>query len=412
MSNQVTPFQQAQERETLQSLLRQDAYRKRFEQVLSDRAPQFISSIMSIGATMPDVEPRSILASAVIAASLDLSIDKNLGQAWIIPYRKGDRKLAQFQLGSRGITQLALRSACYERMNAKPVNAEALNGYDAVGEPVIDWNKLDETKDPIGYVFAFKLNTGFVKTCYWSKAKVEAHAKRYSQAYRAGYDTPWKTHFTEMALKTIIANELRHWGILSIQMQRGFSEDQGMHTDIDTEVQFPDVSDEITGPKFEAPAKAEEKELADAGLAPQQWPAENPAQTQTAEKVKRTRRAPASAPSQPAAPTAPAVGSTPAAAPSPAPVETQQTVHQAAQEAARAPVAGSLFSQPYNDLRNCMTQSQITDEELITLCRHRGVMTEQQDELLQLSDATIADMVTNWTMVAGQIRQDRRRKTQ
>ncbi len=395
MSNQLTPFEAAKQPETLQSLLRQDAYRKRFEQVLADRAPQFISSIMSIGATMPDVEPRSILASAVIAASLDLSIDKNLGQAWIIPFRKGDRKLAQFVLGTRGITQLAHRSAAYERMNAKPVNAEALNGYDSVGEPVIDWSKLDETKEPIGYVFTFKLKTGFLKTCYWSKAKMEKHAQRYSQAYRAGYDTPWKSHFTEMAIKTIIANELRHWGILSIEMQRGFSEDQGMHTDIDTEVQFPDVSDGISTPKFEKTVepKENEKELSDAGLAPAQSPAENPP-TQPAEKVKRTRRAPASA--SPQAPEAPA--------PEPA----QTTAPQADPPAPVAAVAGSLFSQPYNDLRNCMAQSQITDEELIALCRHRGVMSEQQEEIIQLSDSAIADLVNNWTLVAGQIRQDRR----
>ncbi len=391
MSNQqVTPFEAARQPETLNSLLQKDAYRKRFEQVLIDRAPQFISSILSIGATMPDVEPRSILASAIIAASLNLSIDKTLGQAWIIPFRKGDRKLAQFIIGSRGITQLALRSAAYERMNAKPVNVEALNGYDSVGEPVIDWNKLDETKEPIGYVFAFKLTNGFTKTCYWSKAKVEAHAKRYSQAYRAGYETPWKTHFTEMAIKTIVANELRHWGILSIEMQKGFSEDQGMHTDIDTEVEFPEAADDISRPKFEQ--KEEAKELAAAGLAPAEPPVEPP-------PAKRKRAA---------KPTVPGPGSDLPAEGAPPATPTAPAPSMSAVPPAGTNPFGALVSEPYNRLKENMEASGITEAEVMALCKRHGLMTEDQVELLQLSDAKLKDLVERWPAVAGQIRIDRR----
>jgi len=351
---------------------------------------------------MPDVEPRSILASAIIAASLDLSIDKNLGQAWIIPYRKGDRKLAQFQLGTRGITQLAHRSAAYERMNAKPVNSEALNGYDSVGEPVIDWSKLDETKEPVGYVFTFKLKTGFIKTCYWTKAKMEAHAKRYSPAYRAGYDTPWKTHFTEMAIKTIIANELRHWGILSIEMQKGFTEDQGMHADIDAPLEFPEAADEIAKPKFDAPSTnaAEEKQLAAAGLAPEQPPTQPPQKPKRAKKVEAPTVGPPAAASPTPSPTTLSIANVPAQPPAPLP----------AQAPVPGPATETLFqSEAYRQLRNCMTSSGVTDAEVIHLCRHRGVMTPHQEELLQLSDAMLTDLVNNWTIVAGQIRQDRKR---
>ena len=400
MSNQVTPFEAARQPETLQSLLRQDAYRKRFEQVLSDRAPQFISSILSLGATMPDVEPRSILASAAIAASLNLPIDKNLGFAWIIPYRKGDRKLASYQMGYKGYIQLALRTSQYARMNAKTVNAEALNGYDNVGEPVIDWTKLDETKPVVGYVFAFRLVNGFTKTAFWTKSKVEAHAKRYSQSYRGGYDSPWKSDFDAMALKTVISNELRHWGILSVEMQSALVEDQGVHVDVDSEVIYPEPGDDISRPKFETTAepKAEEKELAAQGLAPAQAP-EQPAKRGRPKKTdvaKQTQSSatPESPPTQPAP--QPAAAS-PAAAGTAAQVES-------------APARADLFeSDAYKQLRTCMTQSGITDAELILLCRQRGLMTEQHVELLQLSDAALTDLVDLWTTVAGQIRVERRK---
>jgi hypothetical protein len=44
-----------------------------------------------------------------------------------------------------------------------------------------------------------------------------------------------------MALKTVIANELRKWGILSVQMVKAIQSDQGVVTDVDSEVTFPDV---------------------------------------------------------------------------------------------------------------------------------------------------------------------------
>lgn len=382
MSNQqVTPFEAARQPETLQSLLRQESYQKRFQQVLGERAGQFIGSIMSIGATMPDVEPRSILASAAIAAALDLPIDKNLGFAWIIPYRKGDRKMAQFQIGYKGYIQLALRTSQYSRMNAQLINAEALGGFDSVGEPIIDWAKLDDSKPAIGYAFAFRLVNGFVKTEYWSKEKVEAHAKRYSQSFRGPYDSPWKSNFDAMGLKTVIANTLRHWGILSVEMQSAMKEDQGVRIDVDTDVMYPDNTDVISGPKFDA----DEKQLADAGLAPADPPAEQPKRT------RQRRESPTPAPTEPPAQTsAPAAPQT-----SEAPVPTTQP-------------ANPLESEAYKQLRQCMTQSGITDAELINLCRTRGMMVGME-ELAQLNDAVLLDLVDKWTMVAGQVRLERRK---
>lgn len=418
MSNttQVAPFEAARQApETLQSLLRQDAYRKRFEQVLGERAGQFIGSIMSVGATMPDVEPRSILASAAIAAALDLPIDRNLGFAWIVPYRKGDRKLAQYQMGYRGYIQLALRTAAYARMNAKPINAEALNGYDTVGEPVIDWSKLDETKPEVGYVFAFQLTSGFIKTAYWPKTKVEEHARRYSQAYRGGYESPWKTHFTQMALKTVIANELRHWGILSVQTQTALREDQGMHVDVDSEVVFPAEEDSITRPKFESDGKEEKAEAA-AGLAPQ-------ASAPDAEQPKRTRQrreaAPATTTAAPQQSPTPASQEPPAKTSAPAAQSEAQPPDKSAEAQAPAPttqtatasptVTGGLFeTENYKQIRQLMERSQITDAELIYLCQSQKIMTDQQTKLDQLSEDTLGDLITSWPAVAGQIRINRR----
>lgn len=157
---------------------------------------------------------------------------------------------------------------------------------------------------------------------------------------------------------------------------------------------------EISRPKFETTAepKSDEKELAAQGLAPAQAP-EQPAKRGRPKKTdvaKQTQSSatPESPPTQPAP--QPAAAS-PAAAGTAAQVES-------------APARADLFeSDAYKQLRTCMTQSGITDAELILLCRQRGLMTEQHVELLQLSDAALTDLVDLWTTVAGQIRVERRK---
>lgn len=232
----------ALERNPVKSLLSQEVMKKKFEEVLGQKAPQFMASISNAGLQLPGVDPMSIIAAAFVAATLDLPIDKNLGFAHIVPYKdKSGNNIAQFQMGYKGFIQLALRTGQYERMNSGCINAEAFGGYDEVGEPKIHWDLLDETKDAVGYAFAWKLTSGFIKVIYWTKKKVEAHAKRYSQAVRSGkQNTPWIEHKDAMGLKTVVKYGLSHWGIMSVQMQQAIVHDQGAQKSIDGKVDYVD----------------------------------------------------------------------------------------------------------------------------------------------------------------------------
>jgi len=226
---------------TLKSMLKDSIYQKRFEEILGKRAPQFVSSVLSVGISLGhDCEPTSIIASAMTAATLDLPVDKNLGFAWIVPYKNNGKKSAQFQMGYKGYIQLGLRTGQYERMNARVVNEEAFQGWDEVGEPIINWSQIDESKPAFGYVFAFKLVNGFTKIAFWPKARVEAHAKRYSKSYGGNYSSPWSSNFDEMALKTVVKNELAKWGILSIEMVTAIKHDQGTQDDVGSDPTYLD----------------------------------------------------------------------------------------------------------------------------------------------------------------------------
>ena len=87
-----------QETPTLQQLLNSAGIKRRFEELLDNSAPSFISSILTIvrsNSKLQDCSPNSILSAAGIAAALKLPINPSLGLAFIVPY-KGK---AQFQIG-------------------------------------------------------------------------------------------------------------------------------------------------------------------------------------------------------------------------------------------------------------------------------------------------------------------------
>lgn len=122
----------------------------------------------------------------------------------------------------------------------------------------IEDDRKREKAETIGYVAVIELVSGFKKTMYWTKEKMEAHADQYSQAFnlkvyqdiKSGkipqgdmwkYSSFWYKNFDEMAFKTMIRQIINKWGILSIDMLTAYEKDMsvvnvdGSHTYIDNE---------------------------------------------------------------------------------------------------------------------------------------------------------------------------------
>lgn len=204
---------------TLKSLLSSPTVMNRFEEVLGKRAPQFTTSILGLYNSekmLQKAEPMSVISSAMVAATLDLPVDKNLGYAWIVPYGG----IAQFQLGYKGYIQLALRTGQYKFINCIPIREGELQKWNPLTEELdIDFEKR-KSDSVIGYAAYFELLNGFRKTSYWPKADVEKHKKRFSKS-----DFGWKNDWDAMALKTVLKAILSKWGILSVEMQSALKED-------------------------------------------------------------------------------------------------------------------------------------------------------------------------------------------
>ena len=210
----------------LKALMSQDAIQKKFKEVLKDKAPGFTSSVLSLvnnDKALAEAEPMSILTGAMVAATLDLPLDKNLGYAYIIPFKEKQPNGAyiqkgQFILGYKGYIQLAQRSGRYKALNVTNVyEGELVSWHRLEEELVLDYdNKKSDVV--IGYCARFELLNGYEKTVYWSKEEVVAHEKKHRKGnYQSAV---WKNNFDEMAQKTVLKNMLSKWGILSIEMQR------------------------------------------------------------------------------------------------------------------------------------------------------------------------------------------------
>lgn len=220
----------------VKSLLESDALKKRFNDVLDDKAPQFISSLINVvnsSADLQKVDQMSVIQSAMVAASLDLPIDKNLGYMWLVPY-KG---VATPQIGYKGYIQLAQRTGQYKKMNTTVIYEGELGGWNALTE---EFQYLPENKksdNVIGYVGYFKLINGFEKTVFWTRDQIDEHRQRFSKM--SGKKDPsgvWKSDFDAMALKTVMRNLLTKWGPMSVYMQKAIDTDEQVVTDeVDTE---------------------------------------------------------------------------------------------------------------------------------------------------------------------------------
>lgn len=211
--------------QSLQQVINREDIRKRFEDMLGSNAASFLSSILTLvnsNNKLKECSTASILSAAGIAAALNLPISPSLSFAYIVPYKVGNNYQAQFQISSKGLTQLAMRSGQYRKLHAGPVLEGQVKDIDFITGDLIRGEKVSDKV--VGYVGYLELLNGFSKTLYMTKEEIAAHAKRYSQSY--AYDlknnrktSVWSTNFDAMAKKTVLKLLLAKYGVMSIDMR-------------------------------------------------------------------------------------------------------------------------------------------------------------------------------------------------
>ena len=227
----------------LTAYLTQDAVKDQINKVVGGKnGTRFISSIVSAVQATPALQEctnSSILSAALLGESLNLSPSPQLGQYYMVPYdnRSKGAKEAQFQLGYKGYIQLATRSSQYKKLNVLSIKEGELIRFDPLNEEIevnlIQDDEQREAAPTIGYYAMFEYTNGFRKAMYWSRAKMEAHAKKYSPGYKRDLEkgtswTFWAKDFDAMAYKTMLRQLISKWGIMSIDLQDAIDSDMAV----------------------------------------------------------------------------------------------------------------------------------------------------------------------------------------
>ena len=257
----------AKQKVGLTAYLTQEGVKKQITEIIGKNSETFMASIISAVQTNPALQEctnSSILSGALLGESLKLSPSPILGNYYLVPYKDNKQGItqAQFQIGYKGYLQLAIRSGQYRKLNVVAIKEGELLKYDALNEEIdvrlIEDDEIREKTPTAGYYAFFELNNGFRKAMYWSKAKMEAHALKYSAGYRAkkGY-TYWEKDFDGMAYKTMLRQLISKYGIMSIDMQKAYESDMAVISE-DKKI-YVDTVDMEQPEQIEAPKEAKEE---------------------------------------------------------------------------------------------------------------------------------------------------------
>lgn len=234
---------QPKQKQTLGTLMQSSNVMSKLVNVLGNekKASAFASSVLSVANgnnLLRNADPMTVLGSAMVAATLDLSVVPTLGEAYIVPYKNQ----AQFQLGWKGLVELAMRSGRYKNIICEKVcEGELVKKNKFTGEYVFDEDGKTSDK-VIGYMAYFSLTDGFSKTVYWTIDEIKAHAEKFSQTYKSdlryGKKTSvWSSNFDSMAKKTVLKSLISQFGPKSLQMQQAVIFEQGVPKVEETEAE-------------------------------------------------------------------------------------------------------------------------------------------------------------------------------
>ena len=196
-----------------------------------ERFTRMVLSALSTNPKLGECTPASFLGSMMSAAQLGVEPNTPLGQAYILPYDNRGVTEAQFQLGYKGLIDLAYRSGEVEVVQAHIVyeNDEFVCEYGL--DPKLSHKPAASDRgEPVKVYAVFKTKSGGYGFEVMSMEDVRAHASKYSKAYGSSF-SPWKSNFEEMAKKTVLKKVLKYAPLKS-DFVRAVVQDNTIKTEI------------------------------------------------------------------------------------------------------------------------------------------------------------------------------------
>lgn len=199
--------------------------------ITPERFTRIVLSALSTNPKLAETTPQSFLGAMMTAAQLGLEPNTPLGQAYLIPYYngKGKRLECQFQLGYKGMLDLAYRSGEVSVIQAHVVYERDEFSFAFGLDPQLKHiPALGDRGEPTHVYAVFRTRDGGYGFEVMSMDDIRAHAQRYSKSYNNG---PWQTNFEEMAKKTVLKRCLKYAPLKS-DFVRGVSQDETIKTEL------------------------------------------------------------------------------------------------------------------------------------------------------------------------------------
>lgn len=211
--------------------------------ITPERFTRIVLSALSTNGKLAETTPQSFLGAMMTAAQLGVEPNTPLGQAYLIPYynNKAKRLECQFQLGYRGLIDLAYRSGEVSTIQAHVVYQNDDFEYSFGLEPSLKHIPAMSGRGEPTHVYAvFRTNSGGFGYEVMGMEDVRAHAQKYSKSYNNG---PWQTNFEEMAKKTVLKRVLKYAPLKS-DFVRAVAQDETVKTEITEDMyESPNVID-------------------------------------------------------------------------------------------------------------------------------------------------------------------------
>jgi len=196
---------------------------------------------------LAECDQMSFLGAVMQAAQLGLEPGAALGHCYLIPFDKRAKVGNSWQvvatevqliIGYRGMLDLARRSGQIVSIEARAIYTKDYRkirlGLDSILEHEPAWEETDRGAPQFFYAVA-KLRDGGTQFEVMSVAEINA-IRDASQGFQAAVrtaarnnkekpDTPWVTHYDEMAKKTVIRRLFKYLPV-SIEMQRAVGLDE------------------------------------------------------------------------------------------------------------------------------------------------------------------------------------------
>lgn len=192
---------------------------------------------------LAECTPLSFLSALMNSAQLGLEPNTPLGQAYLIPYKNHGQLECQFQIGYKGMIDLAYRNDRMQSIEAHTIYENDEFYYEYGLNPALrhvpTWGDRGAI---VGFYAIFHLDNGGYHFEVMSKSDVDAYADRYSKAFTSEY-SPWKTNYEQMAHKTVLKRLLKTAPIKS-DFRKAMSMDETIKENLSidmSEVQNVDV---------------------------------------------------------------------------------------------------------------------------------------------------------------------------